>query len=103
MIEKLAEGCNHKPQYWDGNRNGWSANFVSFRVPGMVHESSVLPMGPGANDVVGTDFRPIGVENVYVTGSSLWPTATSWNPTMTMSAFSQVLADNLHKDAHSQQ
>jgi len=65
------------------------------RVPGMVHESSVTAMGkyPNQGNVVGLDFRPFGVSNVYVTGSGLWRTAASWNPTMTMCAFAQKLAD----------
>jgi len=66
------------------------------RVSGMVHESSTTPMGtlPEDGNVVGMDFRPFGVSNVYVTGSGLWPTAASWNPTMTMCALSQKLADD---------
>jgi choline dehydrogenase-like flavoprotein len=33
------------------------------------------------------------VENVFVTGGGLWPTGGSWNPTMTMVALAQDLAD----------
>jgi choline dehydrogenase-like flavoprotein len=43
--------------------------------------------------VVGLDYRPRGVENVYVTGAGLWPTSGSWNPTLTMVALAQHLAD----------
>jgi choline dehydrogenase-like flavoprotein len=35
------------------------------------------------------------VENVYVTGAGLWPAGGSWNPTMTMVALAQDLADQL--------
>ena len=31
----------------------------------------------------------------YVTGAGLWPTSGSWNPTMTMVALAQDLADQL--------
>jgi hypothetical protein len=65
------------------------------RVPGMVHESSVMPITDSENSVIDGNFRPRGVSNVYVTGSSIWPTTASWNPTMTMCAFAQVLADDL--------
>ena len=52
-------------------------------------------IGEDQNSVVGLDYRPHGVENVYVTGGSLWPTSGSWNPTLTMVALSQHLADTL--------
>ena len=52
----------------------------------------------GENDaVVGVDYCLKGVENVYITGASLWPTGGSWNPTLTMVALAQHLADSLVK------
>jgi len=74
-------------------------NEMQRRVPGMVHESSVTPMGekPDGKNVVGLDFRPFGINNVYVTGSGLWSSASSWNPTLTMCALAQRLAENLSK------
>ena len=44
---------------------------------------------------VGLDYRPHGVVNVFVTGGALFPTAGSWNPTLTMTALSLHLADTL--------
>ena len=44
---------------------------------------------------VGLDYRPRGVENVYITGGSLWPTGGSWNPTAAMVALAIHLADTL--------
>ncbi|MBL8501397.1 MAG: GMC oxidoreductase [Nitrosomonas sp.] len=69
------------------------------RVPGLVHEGSTLFIGKedDPNAVVGLDYRPKGVENVYVTGGGLWPTSGSWNPTPTMVALAQNLADRLCK------
>eukprot|EP01125_Pyxidicula_operculata_P010770 TRINITY_DN3545_c0_g1_i1.p1 TRINITY_DN3545_c0_g1~~TRINITY_DN3545_c0_g1_i1.p1 ORF type:complete len:652 (-),score=165.44 TRINITY_DN3545_c0_g1_i1:23-1783(-) len=96
LIVKLSG--DFTPEYWNTEKECWSKDYYAFRVPGMVHESSVLPM-TGKDGLVDFDFRPRGVENVYVTGSSLWPTAASWNPTMTMCAFSQVLADNLSAES----
>jgi len=102
-LRKDHEGKEHTLQYWhsfekptDLLKTGeWVDRVVPpFHVAGMVHESSVVRMGSRNTDVVGLDFRPYGVQNVYVTGSGLWPSAASWNPTMTMCAFAQRLADN---------
>ena len=46
------------------------------REPGAVHEASCLWMGDKkADSVVGPDFRPWGVQNVYITGGSLFPSS----------------------------
>ena len=56
-----------------------------------------VPMGrTGEPDEIG----PLAVylasdASNYVTGASLWPRGGSWNPTMTMVALSQHLADYL--------
>lgn len=42
-------------------------------------------------------FSPYGIENVHVTGAALFPTAGSWNPTMTMCGYAQDLAYKLHE------
>ena len=94
-------------EYWHGDAvpGGWSGNDGSWkkeqppiekrRVGGLVHENSTLHIGYDGQGVVGLDYRPNHVENVYVTGGSLWPTSGSWNPTMTMVALAQDLADQL--------
>lgn len=41
------------------------------------------------------NYRPHGVDNVYVTGSGLFPTAGSWNPTLMMTALSLHLSDSV--------
>jgi choline dehydrogenase-like flavoprotein len=62
----------------------------------IVHEASPLWMGlDPATSVVGLDYRPHGMSNVYVTGASIFPTSGSWNPTLTMCGFAQDLADRL--------
>ncbi|RYZ14937.1 MAG: GMC family oxidoreductase, partial [Myxococcaceae bacterium] len=62
----------------------------------IVHEASPLWMGADpATSVVGLDYRPHGVRNVYVTGGALFPTSGSWNPTLTMCGLAQDLADRL--------
>lgn len=87
-------------EYWhvdpDGQHGQWLAlrpTAEQIRVPGLVHEGSTMWLGEGGHGVVGLDYRPHGVENVFVTGGSLWPRAGSWNPTMTMVALAQHLAD----------
>jgi choline dehydrogenase-like flavoprotein len=85
-------------EYWHDNAEvSWQAQRPSLqqrRVPGLVHEGSTLWLGKEeADGVVGLDYRPFGVENVYVTGGALWPASGSWNPTMTMVALAQDLAD----------
>ncbi len=85
-------------EYWHGdpNHGKWSnerPSIIERRVPGLVHEGSTLWIGTEEEGVVGLDYRPYGVENVYVTGGALWPASGSWNPTMTMVALAQDLAD----------
>lgn len=90
-------------EYWHGPPDSGSWTKVrpadlERRVPALVHEGSTLWIDEDtANGPVGEDYRPHGVENVFVTGGGLWPTSGSWNPTMTMVALAQDLADNLAK------
>lgn len=64
----------------------------------IVHEASPLWMGHDPRtSVVGLDYRPHGVNNVYVTGASIFPTSGSWNPTLTMCGLAQDLADRIVK------
>ena len=90
-------------EYWHGdpNQGVWTNErppVTQRRVGGLVHEGSTLWIGKEDEGVVGLDYRPHGVENVYVTGGALWPASGSWNPTMTMVALAQDLADNLLKE-----
>jgi choline dehydrogenase-like flavoprotein len=85
-------------EYWhgDANQGTWSSErptIAERRVGGLVHEGSTLWIGEGEEGVVGLDYRPNGTKNVYVTGGALWPASGSWNPTMTMVALAQDLAD----------
>ena len=99
----ISPNGNDNVEYWHGKPDDgdWLTKrppVSQIRVPGTVHDSSTLIIGDpskAANTSVGLDYRPHGVENVYVTGGSLWPRAGSWNPTLTMVALSQHLADTL--------
>jgi len=96
--------------YWVGNdwkRGGKDItvfNEAKFRVPGMVHESCVVAWRADdeaeSKSVVDENFRFKPCENVYLTGSGLWPTGASWNPTLTMVGFAQTLAEKLSQHPH---
>lgn len=62
---------------------------------GIVHESSTTWVGKKGQAPVGFDFRPHGLENVYVTGGGIFPTAGSWNNTAAMVGYAQHLAKTL--------
>ena len=104
MLERvLSPDGAQRVEYWhgdpdDGTWSGERPTIPERRVPGLVHESSSLPIGDEEGAVVGTDYRLNGVENVFITGGSLWPTGGSWNPTMTMVALAQDLAERLEAD-----
>jgi len=87
-------------QYWHGTpENGtWESTRPAqseIRVDGMVHESSTLHIGAEENAPVDLNYRVRSTKNVYVTGGALWPQGGSWNPTLTMVALAQDLADKL--------
>ena len=93
-------------EYWhfDGDSSGgsWKANRPAtkqIRIPGLVHEASTMWIGNDKDKMapVGLDYRLHGVDNVYITGASLWPTGASWNPTGVMVAMAIHLADQICK------
>jgi len=96
----LPKGAN-AVEYLHGapNAGEWRSdrpNEVERRVPALVHEGSPLWIYPDeAAGPVRADYRPQGVENVYVTGAALWPKSGFWNPTLTMAALAQDLADQI--------
>jgi choline dehydrogenase-like flavoprotein len=105
MLEKVF--AQNKPglvEYWHADANKpdkgeWLSkrpDELERRVDALVHEGSTMWIGPDPDkDVVGYDYRPYGVNNVYITGGALWPASGSWNPTLTMVALTQDLADKL--------
>ncbi|CCC13569.1 unnamed protein product [Sordaria macrospora k-hell] len=102
-IKEMAGGDEHESniEWWDETSHGWIKTkpaVDTIRIPGVVHESSTCFMGPkeigGSVDEL---YRPHGIENVHVTGSALFPTAGSWNPTMTMCGYAQDLARKVHE------
>ncbi|CAH1667283.1 GMC oxidoreductase [Chelatococcus asaccharovorans] len=100
-LEEVLRPNNATVEYWHGDANSgtWSLDRPPVgqrRAPALVHEASTLWVDavPG-NGVVGEDYRPYNVSNVYVTGGGLFPRAESWNPTFFMVALAQDLADQL--------
>lgn len=100
-IKEMAGGDEHASdiEWWDETTHSWTKTkpaVDTIRIPGVVHESSTAFMGPkeegGSVDEL---YRPHGIENVHVTGNALFPTAGSWNPTMTMCGYAQDLARRL--------
>ena len=73
------------------------------RKPATFHEASTMWIG-GKQDKaapVDSDYRPKGVDNVYITGASLYPTGASWNPTGVMVAMAMHLGDLLESPSYS--
>lgn len=99
--QEIASGPNNV-EYWhpEGKSGSWKATRPAtdmIRLPAAVHEASTMWIG-GKQDKaapVGLDYRPKGVDNVYITGASLYPTAASWNPTAVMVAMAIHLGDLL--------
>ena len=101
ILEKVLspEGAS-RVEYWHGDPNmgDWHKNRPSIkqrRVDAMVHESSTLHIGEEDSSPVDLEYRVRNTENVYITGGALWPQGGSWNPTLTMVALAQDLADKL--------
>lgn len=87
-------------EYWHGDPDSgkWRSERPSEdhrRVDALVHESSTLYLGEETSAPVDLNYRFRGSNNVYVTGGCLWPQGGSWNPTLTMVALAQDLADKL--------
>lgn len=63
-----------------------------------VHHMGATRMGRSAKDgVVDKDLRLFGCDNVYVTGSSVFPSGGHANPTLTIVALTLRLADHLKR------
>jgi choline dehydrogenase-like flavoprotein len=103
-IETMSSGKVSNIEYWDTTSQGWIKKrpaVDTIRIPGIVHEASTAYVGPENEGGSLDDFyRPHGIKNVYVTGGAIYPTAGSWNPTLTMCGFAQDLARKLEPKKH---
>lgn len=72
---------------------------VEARIAGHYHHIGTTRMSEDALDgVVDADCRVHGVNNLYVAGSSIFPTAGYSGPTMMIMAFAMRLADHLKQE-----
>ena len=95
-------------EYWNsdsGSSSGWTTTQPSDkqrRHTGLVHESSTMWIGD-ENDTeapVGLDYCLRGIDNVYITGASLFPSGGSWNPVGTIVSLAMHLADQICPCGH---
>ena len=89
---EIAHGGNNV-EYWHPDATGNSGTWTTvrpttkmIRKQATVHEGSTMWIGGKQDQTapVDLDYRPKGVDNVYITGASLYPTGASWNPTAVM-------------------
>ncbi len=88
----------NKIEYWNPDANYWQTKHPPsdlIQHKSLVHPASTMWIGNDPSSPVDLDYKVRGVDNVYVTGGALWPTAGSWNPTCAMTALSMDLADKL--------
>ena len=83
-ITVMADSMAGKLQYWHNasaeKEAGWFTDkppVKEIRVPGVVHEASLLYMGPESDPTAAVDanYQPYGCKNAYVTGAALFPSA----------------------------
>lgn len=100
VLEQGLSVSDNSIEYWNGVQ--WQPSRPKqsqIRNKALVHEGSTMWIGNDDDQAapVGLDYRPRGIENVYITGGALKPTGGSWNPTLTLMALAVHLADQLSK------
>jgi len=92
------QGAGSDVEYWQDGL-GWTTekpSAESTRADFVFHESSTMHAGHEDDaPVCPESYKVKGTDNVYITGSCLFPQSGSWNPTMTMTALAMDLADKL--------
>lgn len=91
-----------EPAAWlDDDNKGWEVDsLVSNHAIGGYHHMGTTRMSTTANSgVVDEDCRVHGVENLYIAGSSVFPTGGWANPTLTILALGIRLADRVRRVA----
>lgn len=89
-------------EYWHTDSEPWKPTRPpprQYRHDGLVHEASTMWIGDDKDETapVGLDYRLRGIDNVYITGASLWPRGGSWNPVATIVSMAMHLADQICK------
>src|SRR5688572_24267759 len=78
---------------------GDASRFVCRRSPGGHHIGTTRMGTDLATSVVDGECRTHQLENMYIAGSSVFPTAGEANPTLTIVALAHRLADTLKRTA----
>ncbi len=100
MLPPPATAGQTRIEYWNKDDERWQSNrptHKQIRSKIALHAASTMWIGNTDSDPVNHDYQFRGVDNVYLTGGSLWPTGTSWNPTCAMTALAMNLGDNLSR------
>ena len=103
IIENEIAHGRDNVEYWHhatGKSGTWTTvqpTTKMIRKQATFHEASTMWIGGKQDQTapVDLDYRPKGVDNVYITGASLYPTGASWNPTGVMVAMAMHLGDLL--------
>lgn len=81
-----------EPAPWiAGDRPSWPDDLVG----GHHHMGTTRMSADAADGVVDPDLKCHGIDNLWIAGSSVFPTASHVNPTMTVMALSLRLADHM--------
>jgi choline dehydrogenase-like flavoprotein len=72
--------------------------FLAIASPSRHHMGTTRTSADPGEGVVDTDGRVHGVVNLYVAGSSIFPTSGIGNPTLTLLAYAMRLSDHLKSD-----
>jgi choline dehydrogenase-like flavoprotein len=82
---------------WMSDMTGWSRHVLD-----RAHQIGTARMGADEEaGVVDTDCRVFGLENLFVAGSSVFPTSGHANPTLMIVALAIRLADHLAAESAS--
>ena len=74
-----------------------TGNYPSFVAGGGHHMGGTRMASDPSNGVVDSDCKVFGVDNLYIAGSSVFPTGGCMNPTLTIVALALRLADEVKK------
>lgn len=92
FVEELERLRLPAPRLDDAIRDGQA----TFLMPDVAHPTGTTRMSASARDgVVDADCRVHGLDNLYIAGSSVFPTSGHANPTQTIVALAVRLADHL--------
>lgn len=96
LVAAVLEESRAGELIWD---NGSPPDFENLTIDDSSHHMGTTRMGNDEkNSVVDSDCNVHGLDNLYVAGSSVFPTSGFANPTFTIVALAIRLADKLKKE-----